>query len=413
MALLRGAALVVVVALVLAGCGVGGEEGSDEITAEQLAVMVLPQEELEGAASFPLDEADSGSVNAKEAAESTIDPKDGSSDLRSAGWTAGYELNYTASDTSAMLAKAQGLFNAGSSVDLFDTETSARAFLLRQIRDYERFRGKEREGVRLVSFETFDVDVGDEGWGVEFTARGKFTLHATGVFFRSGRLVATAGYVRADEATMRDAAMKAARALESRIERSLTGELDAKPVPLPNENDEPTQAELSKMTLGLEDLPAGARLIDEGHSEGDDFVSYYRSFDVEQTMIGSSHLMVLRAKTQVYDTKARAEFLMRSLSTSKGRAEFAKGVLRGFSQLTGDQASHVRITRLPGARGDSTGIVVTFDMAGKRFRTATIVVRSGRAVAVVSGFCTAHAVHPGDMPPLGETALTRLSAIPV
>ena len=39
-------------------------------------------------------------------------------------------------------------------------------------------------------------------------------------------------------------------------------------------------------------------------------------------MIGSSHLMVLRAKTQVYDTKARAEFLMRSLSTSKGRAEF-------------------------------------------------------------------------------------------
>ena len=49
----------------------------------------------------------------------------------------------------------------------------------------------------------------DEGWGVEFTASGKSTLHATGVFFRRGRLVAAAGYVRADETTMREAAVKA------------------------------------------------------------------------------------------------------------------------------------------------------------------------------------------------------------
>jgi hypothetical protein len=40
-------------------------------------------------------------------------------------------------------------------------------------------------------------------------------------------------------------------------------------------------------------------------------------------------------------------------------------------------------------------------------------VRSGRALAVVSGFCTAHAVHPEDMSPLGEKALRRLHTVPV
>jgi hypothetical protein len=412
MAFVRGAALVVL-ALALAGCALGGGEKSEEISAEQLAIMVLPQEELEGVAGFPLDTADSGSVNAREAADSTLDSSDGASDLRQAGWTAGYELNYTAADAGAMLADAQGLFNGGSSVDLFDTETAARAFLVTQIREYERLRGKEREGVRLVRFETFDVDVGDEGWGVEFSARGKSTLHATGVFFRSGRLVAAAGYVRADETTMREAAVKTARALESRIERVLAGKLDAEPVPVPGEELEPTQAELSKMTLGLKDLPEGAFLTDEGRARGDGFVTFYRDFNVEQTMIGGSHLMFLRAQTQVFETKAGAEFMMRSLSRSKGRAEFARGVLMGFSKLAGTKARNVRVAPLRGMQGDSTGVVVTFDLPSGRFRTATVVVRSGRSVAIVSGFCTAHAVHPNDLPPLGERAQARLAAIPV
>ena len=81
MAFVRGAALVVL-ALALAGCALDGAEESDEITAEQLAIMVLPQEELEGVAGFALEKADSGSVSAREAAESTVDPSDGATDLR-------------------------------------------------------------------------------------------------------------------------------------------------------------------------------------------------------------------------------------------------------------------------------------------------------------------------------------------
>src|ERR687897_996642 len=136
MAFVRGAALLVL-ALALAGCAMG--------EAEELAVMVLPQGELEGAAGFPLDKADSGPVSAREAAASSVDPSDGASDVRQSGWADGYELNYTASDMQAILAKAEGLFNAGSSVDLFDTETAARAALLTEIRGYERLRGKEQD----------------------------------------------------------------------------------------------------------------------------------------------------------------------------------------------------------------------------------------------------------------------------
>lgn len=412
MAFVRGAFLVVL-ALALAGCALGGDEKSEEISAEQLAIMVLPQEEFEGSSGFPLDKADSGPVSAREAADSTVDISDNASDVRQSGWVDGYELNYTSSDIQAMLAKADGLFNAGSSVDLFDTETAARAALLTEIRGYERRRGKEQEGVRLVRFETFDVDIGDEGWGVEFTARGKSTLHATGVFFRSGRVLASAGYVRADETSMREAAVKVARALESRIQRALAGELDAEPVPVPGQAPEVSAAQLSKMTLSLKDLPPGTYLSDESRVESKSSVGFYRTFDVESTMIGNSHLLFLRAGTNVFDTEDSARFFMRYVSGPKGRAEFARGVLRGFKELAGERPRNIHIApmRHPGA--GATGLVVTFDLPTGRFRTATVLVRSGRAVAVVSGFCSAHAVDPDDMPPLGEKALRRLRTIPV
>ena len=413
MAFVRGAAFVVL-ALALAGCALGEGEKSDQVTAQQLAVMVLPQQELGGSPELQLDEEDSGPLTAREVADSTTDPRDGAADLRRAGWLDGYELNYSNPSRAVSFQRGEGLIVGGSTVNLFDTETSARAYLVRQIQSFERYRGKEIEGIRLETFETFDVSVGDEAWGVEFTARaGKTTMHLTGVVFRSGRLAADAGFMRADDTTMREAAVKAARALESRIQRSLAGELDAEPVPLPGQEPEVTQAQLSKMTLGLTDLPEGAFLADEGRARGDGFVTYYRNFDVEQTMIGGSHLLFLRAQTQVFETKAAAEFMMRSISRSKGRSEFARGVLMGFSKLAGTKARNVHVAPLRGMEGDSTGVVVTFDLPSGRFRTATVVVRSGRSVAIVSGFCNAHAVHPNDLPPLGERARARLASIPV
>jgi len=402
-------------ALALAGCAFGNSADSEEITAGQLAVMVLPHGELGTPAAFQVDPEDSGRVSAREAAEATTDPRDNAADIRQAGWLGGYELNYSDPNRSVSFERGEGLVVGGSTVDLFDTETSARAHLLQEIRDLERFRGQVVDGVRLARFETFEVDVGDEGWGIEMTARARgVTMHATGVLFRSGRLTADAGFLRVDNADMRAEAVAAARALQSRIERVLAGDLAAKPVPLPREDKPaplPKPTQLARMTLGLEDLPPGARLADEGRwTSGPDSVSYFRSFDVEQTMLGSSHLELIRAETRVFATERAALRALRLAASPDGRWLFARTLAQNFARLTGARAQNVEVRALTRPGANAAGFVVMFDLPGGRFKTATIFVRSGRALANVTGFCRAQSVNPDDMRPLAATARQRLAA---
>jgi hypothetical protein len=151
MAFLRGAALLAL-ALVLAGCGLGGKEGSDEITDEQLAVMVLPGDELGTPDGFELDLEDSGRMNAREAADWTTDPEDNAADLRQNGWLSGYELTYSNPDDRVSFEVGEGIVSGDSTVQLFDTETSARARLVREVKDLERLRGENIDGVRLARF---------------------------------------------------------------------------------------------------------------------------------------------------------------------------------------------------------------------------------------------------------------------
>jgi hypothetical protein len=68
----------------------------------------------------------------------------------------------------------------------------------------------------------------------------------------------------------------------------------------------------------------------------------------------------------------------------------------------------VRPLTRPGA--DAAGFAVTFDLPSGRFKTATLFVRSGRALATVTGFCRAQSVNPDDMRPLAATARARLAA---
>jgi hypothetical protein len=268
--------------------------------------------------------------------------------------------------------------------------------------------------VKILRTDEFDITVGDESWGVELEFRGSgATLTMTGVIFRHGRLVASAFYLRGDGADVRPQAASLALKLENRIQRVLAGDLDAQPVPLPAGKPAVSQAQLARVTLALKDLPSGAFLTDEGRRRtNDNSVAYYRTFDVQNTMVGSSHFMFVRAETQVFESKAAAQSMLRLTATSKGRRVFARAVLKGFENMTRSGARNVQVRALPQAGRDATGIVVTFDLPGGRFRTATVFARSGRSVAVVSGFCSAHAVHPGDIPPLAEKAQARLVSIP-
>jgi len=402
-----------VCALALAGCAFGDEGGSEEINRDELAIMVLPRGELGSEfAAFEVDD-DSGPGSARRLADNTMDPDDTPASLKRAGWTTGYDLTYSTKKRLAGEGRRSAV-SAGTSADLFATETDARSFILGEIRQFERFEGKTHEGVKLLRTDEFDVAVGDESWGVELEFRtGRVTVRSTGVIFRHGRLVATAFHLRADGADARAQTASLALKLENRIEHVLAGELDAQPVPLPAREPVVTQAQLARGTLAVKDLPAGARVAEEGRLRSEKSISYYRTFDVQDTMIGDSHLMFLRAQTQVFETEAAAQLMMRYLSNSKGRAQFAREVLRDFTKLAGARARNVHVTALSQAGRGATGIVVTFDLPSGRFRTATVLVRSGRSVAVVSGFCTAHAVHPDDLPPLGDKARARLASIPV
>jgi hypothetical protein len=414
MGLLRIVGLLVC-ALVLAGCAFG-EDGAQEVTREQLAIMVLPRDEL-GAqyAAFEVEDG-SGPGTARDLAESTIAQDDTAASARRAGWTAGYDLTY-ADPVQERLAAAQrhGALAVSTSADLFATETDARAFIIGEVGGFERSEGDKVNGVKLLRVELFDVRAADEAWGLEFEfASGNETMRSTVVLFRRGRLVGSVYYLRADRADMRAQAVTLADTVARRIEQVLAGELDADPVPLPAKTVIAKPAQLARMTLTAKDLPAGARVAEEGRGRSDDhYVSYYRSFDVSNTMVGSSHLLFLRAQTDVFETAETAEAFLGYLATAKGRRTLAREVQRGFKEMAGGLARNFDVRALARPGRDAAGIVITFNLAGGRYRIASVFVRSGRAVAIISGFCNAHAVHPGDLPPLGTKARARLASIPV
>jgi hypothetical protein len=235
----RRASAAILCAAFLAGCGLGegGNSPSDDesVTRPDLAIMVLPREELAiDVGGLEIDAEDSGPVSASEAAaDATIDPEDDASLLRRVGWVDGYELNYSDPKGKA-LERGRGLIVAGSSVYLFEDDEAASARLLDEILDFERLEGKTVEGVRLAGFETFEVDVGEDARGVEVTFRvGGESLRVTGVFFRHGRLLADVGVGRADGVSARADVERAASALEARIQGVLAREIHDDPVPLP------------------------------------------------------------------------------------------------------------------------------------------------------------------------------------
>src|SRR5215207_3822879 len=108
MGFVRGAALVVL-ALALAGCALGGTEKFEDVSAEQLAVMVLPREELGTPEGFELDLEESGRLSARDAAEWTTDPDDNAADLRQDGWLGGYELAYSNPDRGVSFERGEGI----------------------------------------------------------------------------------------------------------------------------------------------------------------------------------------------------------------------------------------------------------------------------------------------------------------
>jgi hypothetical protein len=227
----RGLCFLCLVAL--AGCGAPAQEpsGPEYVNKADLAIMVVPREEL-GALATGLEVApdESGWASHKKAANDTLDPEDSAASLSARGRVAGYDLTYE----NPKAKRRKGLLFVGTSVVLLRDEIYASEYLNKQVNDFERREGLSDSGVRLSRVGSFEVPgVGDEGEGVRATMdvagrKVRYTL----AFFRRGRIVGAAGFVRGDKRRVSADALAIAKALDLRIRAVLSGEVEGDPVPL-------------------------------------------------------------------------------------------------------------------------------------------------------------------------------------
>jgi hypothetical protein len=364
------------------------------VSSDDLARMVVPHEELGAgaeAAALEVDSLDSGPISAGKAAEDTIDPKDTAKSLRHGGWRAGYELNYSDPKRAASFANHHGLVSAGSSVEAFETDSAARERLVKEIRDYERFEGKTIQGVKLEEFDTFDAVVGDEAWGVHFVGRvGKVRIYATGVFFRHGNLLASAGFLRADATVERARAIRLALALDERVERRLAGELREEPVPLPEKpkakkakhtGTKGGSLDPKRFTLTARDLP-GSSVTGEGYRKHGNVRSYVREFRLPGGRLGRSPVSYFRAMTQVLESPQAADDVLAYAETFQGARDLARSFIRGVLKRSPEG---LMAGPLPTRGRDTLALVSYFGpRSGGRLSAVMLLVRSGRLVGSVT-----------------------------
>ena len=403
--------------LLLAGCGFGTSAPreaapKEPVTRAQLAAMVLPKAKLGQSVKGLTLYAGSGFETNARYASSTLDPSDTAGSLTSSGRVIGYDRTYETRQ--AVSRNARGTLTVSTGVELLDDRVYATQYLHARLNDYERLKGAVRPGVKLRNVSGFDVvGIGEDGGGLRgtFVLTGVLTGHETTVAFRRGRIVAYASVLRADRKDARQEAMRLAVALDRRIQGVLSGEIAVKPEKpkAPDRALVAARKKLPEMTMAAEDVGADARVFEEGKAGGDGYSAYRRSF--RDVRVGSSHLLSLVAEAQVHDSVSGAEITMKLMGTPAGRQIFSKSLVEGFANRTGVRPLNIRVKPMRDPGPGMKGIVVTFELLGAKFTSASIFMRSGFVVQGVSGTCRREAFDPNDLKPLARRVQTRLTAV--
>ena len=401
--------------LLLAGCGFGSSAQreaapKEKVTRAQLAAMVLPKAKLGQSAKGLVLYSGSGATTNARFASSTVDPDDSAGTLKSSGRLLGFQQAYEAPQLN--VRKTRGTLAVSTGVELLEDSVYATQYLHDRLNDFERLKGTVRPGIKLRNVSAFDVvGIGEEGGGIRgtFVISGLGTGHETTVVFRRGRLVGHASVTRGTRADARQEAMRLAVALDRRIQAVLSGEIavkKVKPSKLAVAN-RAARKQLPEMTMTAADISSEARVYDEGKFDGAGYVGYERTF--QDVMVGSSHLVRLRALTQAYASADTAALGLRFVDRAAGRHVFATTVVEAFAKETGVRPTQVRARSLKSPGRGMKGIVVTFELVGAKFQLATIFMRSGRFVQSVTGICRTEAFDPNDLKPLAQRAHVRLA----
>jgi hypothetical protein len=405
-----GFVLAVGCAFVTGGCGVlGGDKGSVEpVDDEQLAIMVVPKDQL-GAPAKGLDiDDDSGSYDNKEGAHDTVDPHDTAVSLRAAGRVGGYELAYVSPKALDIWRTGGGYSDITTSVELFATPSDAAAYLDTQARDFARFEGRTiQSGVRLSKVDVARItDIADSAWVIHGTATvGKIVAHGTIVAFRHGRIVGAVSLDRGDSRDVTDQARIIARALDHRITAALADQLVAEPVTLPGEPSPEAVKRLRAATLALQDLPEGVTVGEEGQKSKSGAASYFRGFSVAGRPILGSDFMTFTAESRLSRSVSAARATMTVFASPRGRQQ----VLTVFVRAATIPAAHRSVAPLTGLPAGMVGSVLTLKTAKGPYVAFLVSIRAGRVVETLAAFGQASEVNAASIKAVAVKARTRLN----
>lgn len=413
--------------LLAASCGGGTKSGGTgqsfaSVTANDLAIMVLPAGRLAGAAEgLAIDPDQSGFSDNKQAAKDTIDPEDDAASLARLGRENGYTLAFYDRDASSLKAKL-GIYGISTGVDLMKDAKGAQAYLERQLADYRRLAGTEVDtGVTLTRAEISPLTGPGEGSSLlraSIETNG-VTLHATIVAFRLDRLVAAVVLVRADTTDAAAQAEGIAKAFAQRIEDVAAGKVKEMPVPLPAKTGGTTTApagaaNLAAAALSLDDLPKGVKVAKEGYGakNGDVLASYSRDFDLGKAKLGGSKLTSLQVEVELYKTEADADGTLLGTGALLGSAAGKKVFATGFKSETGFAPEHLELKLLDRKQvGDGSAYVfASFDTPGGPFDSLFVYFRSGRLLGSLYATAPKGQLHVDDIAPLVETMLSRMAS---
>jgi hypothetical protein len=409
---MKRAALIFGISLLLATAGISCtssdalQKALEDITDDDLAVMVLPADELgEDYEDLEVSGDESGHISNSAAAEDSFDTDTTAEDLEELGRISGYDLSYEDPDFLS-LDSIGGLLGALTSVTLFEDAEGASAFLEKEKSDAEEQEGETEAGVRVESVETRNVDLADEATGMEFHASiGEVDIYGSAVYLRLDRLVGLAAVTRGDDEDVSGEVERIAGLLNERIRDVLLGDLSATPVPLPEgggdedgEVDDGTldatppadTPDLSTLALTPNDLPGGVTVSREGYAPdaGEAVAKFSREFDLSE-VAGELAVANFSNDIELYDGAGQAGLNIRFLEsffTGQNGSDLLNSLFQDAVEgESGLETADFTVTPLAITAGDSaTGYRASFDSAFGRFDAAFVAVQVDRVVGTIS-----------------------------
>jgi hypothetical protein len=402
--------LVLLIALA-AGCGGSSTSTLGSVTRADLAIMVLPADELGEIASGLDVDPESGYQDAAEVAADTLDPSDTAEDIEATGLRANYQLNYSnAGDSNDPV-------QVTSQVALFGSAEEATDFVATTVGDAERQEGvRGPTGATITNVDIAEADEpGDSAWQGSATATvGTTEISSTVVAFTIDQVAANVSVTQLGDPVPTEDVQELAQKLAVRIEAVAANELSDTPVSVPTETTPTAQQDpaLQRMVLALTDLPFGVSVKDEGYVTGGDDASFQRDFALGNAKIGKSELIGLQSNAERMDSAAEAAVAVKAVSGvvqgPAGRKLFAES----FAQGAGFSAESLRINELPGEGiGDEATVLhATFDTRAGPFEAILVFVAEGRAAGQIYAAGAKGKIFAEDILGLARTMARKMKA---